>query len=130
MPSSSPAIVTLSARTPPVNFAPDSMVRSPWTLTSPLNLPATRTLPPPSILPSMVMSSAMSDSLRATLGFARGAAAATGVGVGAGTSSGFGGASNRTGSLVSGTGVDAGREGTASFHMAMTLSLKGAGCQG
>src|ERR1700682_1729896 len=70
-PPSSPAIVTLSARTPPVSLAPASMVRSPWTLTSPLNLPAMRTLPPPSILPSMVMSAAISDSWRGRRGWGR-----------------------------------------------------------
>src|SRR5690606_28969026 len=63
LPSSSPAITTRLARTPPVSLAPASMVKSPWTLTSPLNLPAMRTLPAPSILPSMVRSPAISDSL-------------------------------------------------------------------
>src|SRR5690606_13242572 len=62
LPSSSPEMTTRLARTPPVSLAPGSMVRSPWTLTSPLNLPAMRTLPAPSILPSMVRSAAISDS--------------------------------------------------------------------
>ena len=37
------------------------MVRSPWTLTSPLKRPAMRTWPEPSILPSMVRPDAISD---------------------------------------------------------------------
>src|SRR5690606_9748733 len=47
LPSSSPATVTRLARTPPLRRAPLSMVRSPSTLTSPLNLPAMRTWPLP-----------------------------------------------------------------------------------
>src|SRR6185437_6825165 len=62
LPTSSPPIVTFSARTLPVTLAPGSMVRSPRTLTSPLKLPAMRTWPAPSILPSIVMSGAISDS--------------------------------------------------------------------
>src|SRR5690606_21235237 len=50
LPSRSPATVTFSARTPPLRRAPRSMVRSPLTLTSPLNWPAMRTCPVPSIL--------------------------------------------------------------------------------
>src|SRR5690242_10941929 len=92
LPSSSPAIVTRSARTAPVSLAPVSIVRSPWTLTSPLNLPAMRTLPPPSIFPSIVMSAAISDSLRAGAAVARIAGAGVAArGAGAGASSGFGG---------------------------------------
>src|SRR3546814_5919471 len=56
LPSSSPATITFLALTPPLSLAPFSMVRSPCTLTSPLNLPAMRTWPAPSILPSMVRS--------------------------------------------------------------------------
>src|SRR5690606_7504771 len=73
LPSSSPATVTRLARTPPLRRAPLSMVRSPSTLTSPLNLPAMRTWPLPEILPSMVRSEAMIDSL---------ACGAAGVGAG------------------------------------------------
>src|SRR5690606_21551962 len=62
LPSRSPATVTFSARTPPLSLAPRSMVRSPLTLTSPLNWPAMRTWPVPSILPSMVRLAAISDS--------------------------------------------------------------------
>src|SRR5690625_1095288 len=65
LPSRSPATVTFSARTPPLSLAPRSMVRSPLTLTSPLNWPAMRTCPVPSILPSMVRLAAISDSLAA-----------------------------------------------------------------
>src|SRR4249919_2524840 len=36
LPSSSPAMITRLARTPPASLAPASIVRSPWTLTSPL----------------------------------------------------------------------------------------------
>ena len=49
-------MITRLARTPPVSLAPASIVRSPWTLTSPLKWPAMRTWPVPSILPSMVRS--------------------------------------------------------------------------
>jgi hypothetical protein len=101
LPSSSPAIVTVSARTPPVSLAPASTVRSPRTLTSPLNLPAMRTLPPPSILPSIVMSAAISDSLRGRPGSAR----TTGAGVGAGAGA-RAGASIKGGTLI--IGGDAG----------------------
>src|SRR4029453_8035531 len=102
LPSSSPAITTLSARTLPVSFAPASIVRSPWTLTSPLKLPAMRTLPPPSILPSIVRSAAISDSLRDTVGVVMVATGATRGG------SGFGGGSTRGGSLTSNEGGRAG----------------------
>src|SRR3982751_2552753 len=51
--------LTAYARTLPVSLAPASIVKSPCTLTSPLNLPAMRTLPPPSILPSIVISDAI-----------------------------------------------------------------------
>src|ERR1700682_5845430 len=78
-----------------------------------------RTLPPPSILPSIVMSEAISDSLRGTPGSAR----PTGVAAELGASSGFGGMSNRTGSLDSGTGVvgvvGVCRGAVLSFHIAM-----------
>ena len=124
LPSSSPAIVTLLARTPPVSLAPASMVRSPCTLTSPLNLPAIRTLPPPSILPSMVMSAAIRDSLRGTPGSAR---AIGGTAAGLGASSGFGGGSYRGVSLGSGAGVGVSRGAVLSFQMAMTLSYRGEG---
>src|SRR5690606_1588063 len=63
LPSSSPAMVTVLARTPPVTLAPTSMVRLPWTWMSPLKRPAILTWPAPSILPSMVRSAAISDSL-------------------------------------------------------------------
>src|SRR5690606_21418419 len=69
LPSRSPATVTFSARTPPLSLAPRSMVRSPLTLTSPLNWPAMRTCPVPSILPSMVRLAAISDSLAAGAGW-------------------------------------------------------------
>ena len=123
LPSSSPAIVTLSARTPPVSLAPASMVRSPWTLTSPLNLPAMRTLPPPSILPSMVMSAAISDLLARQAGV--GACRRSGSGRGSrrgGGGGGFDKASNRVGSLASGGGrwVRAG-VGVVSFQMDMDM---------
>src|SRR5206468_3876906 len=87
---------------------------------SPLNLPATRTLPPPSILPSMVMSAAISDSLRGRPVSARAIGAAAGLG----TSSGFDGASCLDGSHASGAGVGVRRE-VVSFHMDMTLSYRG-----
>src|SRR5215470_3850013 len=112
LPSSSPAIVTLSARTPPVSLAPTSMARSPWTLTSPLNLPAMRTLPPPSILPSMVMSEAISDSFRGKA-VSIGAGATAGVGANAG----FNGAYDWAGSLDSGAGVGGRRVAVLSFQM-------------
>src|SRR5690606_10887651 len=79
LPSSSPATTTFFARTPPLSLAPFSMVRSPCTLTSPLNLPAMRTWPAPSILPSMVRSAAISDSLAGASAAARGGAAWVGV---------------------------------------------------
>src|SRR6185437_70004 len=63
LPVSSPATVTRSARTLPLTLAPFSMVRSPRTLMSPLKLPAMRTCPAPSILPSMARSGAIRDSL-------------------------------------------------------------------
>src|SRR3546814_1066384 len=84
---------------------PFSMVRSPCTLTSPLNLPAMRTWPAPSILPSMVRSAAISDSLAGASATARGGAAwvglksaaagvsRIGVGVGVWAAWGFGAAS-------------------------------------
>src|SRR5687768_12122976 len=80
LPSSSPAMVTLLARTPPVTLAPFSMVRSPSTLTSPLNWPAIRTCPLPWILPSMVRSAAISDSLSSRVAARAGVAAVAGAG--------------------------------------------------
>src|SRR5438477_12908549 len=93
------------------------MVRSPWTLTSPLNLPAMRTLPPPSILPSMVMSAAISDSWcgRPVAARATGATAR----LGAYSGSGSDGASNTASSLVSGTGAGTCRKARLSFHLDM-----------
>src|SRR5690606_27640789 len=79
LPSSSPATITFLALTPPLSLAPFSMVRSPWTLTSPLNLPAMRTWPAPSILPSMVRSAAISDSLAGASVAVRGGAAWVGL---------------------------------------------------
>src|SRR6478609_1135724 len=76
LPSSSPATVIFLARTLPLSFASFSIVRSPCTFTSPLNLPAMRTWPVPSILPSMVRSAAINDSLGSLVvaGAARGGA--------------------------------------------------------
>src|SRR5690606_20909961 len=54
LPSSSPPTMTVFARTPPVTLAPASIVKLPCTWTSPLKLPAMRTCPDPSILPSIV----------------------------------------------------------------------------
>jgi hypothetical protein len=59
-----------------------------------------RTLPPPSILPSIVMSTAISDSLPPHR-----ARRASGAGIGFAASSGFDTVSNRVGSLSSGVGV-------------------------
>src|SRR6185437_14236758 len=123
LPSSSPAIVTLSARTAPVSLAPASMVRSPWTLTSPLNLPAMRTLPPPSIFPSIVMSAAINDSLRGC----RVSATATGAAAGVGTGSGFGGGSYRAGSFGCGAAAGAGRVAVLSFQMDIVKACKEGG---
>src|SRR6202051_2072429 len=52
----------MPARTCPVRWAPCSMVKLPSMRTSPLKRPAIRTLPEPSILPSMVRFAAMTDS--------------------------------------------------------------------
>src|SRR5690606_22170737 len=93
LPSSSPEMTTRRARTPPVSLAPCSMVRSPCTLTSPLNLPAMRTLPAPSILPSMVRSAAISDSLPEAWRWAGGASGAVLA---------AGGSRNGAGSVVNG----------------------------
>src|SRR5690606_25241286 len=82
LPSSSPATMTLWARTPPDSRAPGSMVRLPCTLTSPLNLPAMRTWPVPSILPSMVSSAAISDSFNGASLRAGLAAGVAGAGAG------------------------------------------------
>src|SRR3546814_14904276 len=79
LPSSSPATITFLALTPPLSLAPFSMVRSPCTLTSPLNLPAMRTWPAPSILPSMVRLAAIRDSLAGASAQARGGAARVGL---------------------------------------------------
>src|SRR3990167_97017 len=117
LPSSSPAMVTLSARTLPVSFAPDSMVRSPCTLTSPLNLPAMRTLPLPSILPSIMMSAAIRDSVRARSDCARAA------GDGAGAVSTRDERSIRLWSGASGAGAGACRLALLSFQMAMEWVL-------
>src|SRR5437867_8175794 len=100
------------------------MVRSPWTFTSPLNLPAMRTLPPPWILPSMVMSAAISDSLRGRAVSAR----ATGAAVGVGTSSGFDGGSNRAGSLAWGAGVGVCRGTALSFQRDMAWTYREGNC--
>src|ERR1017187_1316391 len=62
LPSSSPPMITVLARTAPVSLAPASIVRLPWTCTSPLKRPAMRTWPEPSILPSIVRSAAITDS--------------------------------------------------------------------
>ena len=64
LPSSSPAIIDLAGTHAAVDLG--AVLRwsgRPATLTSPLNWPAMRTWPAPSILPSMVRSAAMRDSL-------------------------------------------------------------------
>ena len=62
LPFSSPATTTDLACTCPVTVALASIVRLPWTLISPLKRPTMRTLPLPSILPSIVRSGAIRDS--------------------------------------------------------------------
>src|SRR5665213_3675113 len=52
----------MPASTWPVKWAPDSILKLPSMRTSPLKRPAMRTLPDPSILPSMVRLAAMTDS--------------------------------------------------------------------
>ena len=59
--------MTVFAWTWPVTWAPCSIVTLPSTLTSPLKRPAIRTWPAPSILPSIVTSAAISDSLALAL---------------------------------------------------------------
>src|SRR5690606_15359718 len=123
LPSSSPAMMTVCARTPPVSLAPVSMVRLPCTLTSPLNLPAIRTWPVPSILPSMVRSAAISDSFNCVSPARCGVDDAAGVGAGACAA----GLMSRTGdgSNWAASGEDAGAgdgedlDGVVSFQMAM-----------
>src|SRR5690242_7143985 len=135
LPSSSTAIVILSARHPPVSVAPTSIVRSPGTLTSPLNLPAIRTLPPPSILPSITMSLGITDALRdmselrVTTGVAgAGEGVDTGAGAGVDGRSALGALSKRAGSGAGGGVVGVGwRTAVLSFHMAMGASLGSGG---
>src|SRR6202034_167927 len=62
LPSSSPPTTTTLAFTRPSRWAPVSRVTLPSTCTSPLNRPAIRTWPEPTILPSIVRSEAMTDS--------------------------------------------------------------------
>src|SRR6185437_5286757 len=62
----------------PVSLAPASTVRSPWMWTSPLNRPASRMCPEPSIVPSIERSDAMTDS-RASRGAIRRGALGLGV---------------------------------------------------
>src|SRR5580704_1034448 len=50
------------AKTWPVKWAPDSILKLPSMRTSPLKRPAMRTFPEPSILPSIVKFAAMTDS--------------------------------------------------------------------
>jgi len=65
-PSTSPPTVTVSALISALMWAPDSMVRFPFTRTSPLNRPAIRMSPSPSILPSMVSPAPIRDALEST----------------------------------------------------------------
>src|SRR3979490_801533 len=52
----------MPAKTWPVKWAPCSMLKLPSMRTSPLKRPAIRTLPEPSILPSIVRFAAITDS--------------------------------------------------------------------
>src|SRR5262245_39055904 len=89
LPWSSPPTVTVWALTWPVRCAPASITRLPWTWTSPLNRPAIRTCPLPSILPSIVRSAAITDSLGSAL--ARGCSRPRRVSELNGTAAGFSG---------------------------------------
>src|SRR5450755_2972422 len=64
----------------PVRCAPDSIVKFPSMRTSPLKRPAIRTLPDPSILPSITRPAAITDSPPSTrsLGLLRGVLATLG----------------------------------------------------
>src|SRR5579863_7477287 len=80
LPWSSPPTTTTPARTWPSSLAPASMRILPSTCTSPLKRPAMRTSPPPTILPSMASSAAITDSTPAARAGARRAASAAGAG--------------------------------------------------
>ena len=74
LPCNSPPTTTTAASTWPVKWAPGSMLKFPSMRTSPLKRPAMRTLPDPSILPSMVRLAAITDSPAASRETGAGAA--------------------------------------------------------